>query len=148
MIVKFPHIMLGVALHFHFGRHRKSATRDSCILELGLRCSQAIVAQCLPSFTVIVDGSDDIRRKLWLHGAVGSVPEVNQSVPDLCKFAAEMNPRSSTKESVLRIFTKFMCSLSGTEQLDFRDGHPATLHALFGLLIGDDVMLKMFAALI
>ena len=73
---------------------------------------------------------------------------MNQSVPDLCKFAAEMNPRSSTKESVLRIFTKFMCSLSGTEQLDFRDGHPATLHALFGLLIGDDVMLKMFAALI
>ena len=64
-----------------------------------------------------------------------------------CKFAAEMNPRSSTKESVLRIFTKFMCSLSGTEQLDFRDGHPATLHALFGLLIGDDVMLKMFAAM-
>jgi len=81
-------------------------------------------------------------------GAVGSVPEVNQSVPDLCKFAAEMNPRSSTKESVLRIFTKFVCSLSGTEQLDLKGGHPATLHALCGLLIGDDVMLKMFAALI
>ncbi len=47
-------------------------------------------------------------------------------IPDLwIKFAAGMNPMIPTEGIVLRIFTKFVCSLSGTEQLDLGRCHPA-----------------------
>ena len=46
-------------------------------------------------------------------------------IPDLGKFAAGMNPMIPTEGIVLRIFTKFVCSLSGTEQLYLGRCHPA-----------------------